>query len=548
MAERRSKRQLACTLILAGAGAASWCARAPATDFIRGDANGDGSLSIADAYTVFAHIYLDRLPIECAAAADARGDGGVNLGDLVTILSYLFLHGPEPAPPFPAMGPDPEPVLPCASYGSGGPIEDPAARLQLLDATAAGGENRRVRVTVAVSSSRDLGGLAGSIRADVPIDGSEGDLRDVTGRYPETFHAAPLYGESLRFGFLSSLYEDLRIPAGTSVSLVEISFCLGEGGTAAGEYPLTLEEGELVDAETGQVIRPALVSGVLLVLSDVPPSSPCPADEPGQGPPAPEDVNVELRLGSAVAGESRELDVPVVVRSNVPVQGFALSVDFDEDVLEAASFSDLWQKPDGTEYGFERFRWNNEHSNPGNGLDEGVVALVVAYDLEAQVALPAHTDNEIVRVHFNVRPGAEGVTELRFLDGGMVEGQPPVNNRVTAHGQNYTPQAGSSFVFISGFVNVLPDGTLFIRGDSNGDGTVNISDPQHTLGYLFLGDDRPFCYDAADSNDDGAINMSDPIATFGFLFLGGGSLPAPHGAAGEDPTPDGLGCLRRSGG
>jgi hypothetical protein len=262
-------------------------------------------------------------------------------------------------------------------------------------------------------------------------------------------------------------------------------------------------------------------------------------------PPPPEDVDVELRLGGAVVGEEREFDVPVVIRSNVPVQGFSLSIDFDEDVLEAASVGDFWPKPDGSEYRLRLVTADNDRSNPGNGLDEGVVTFAIIFDIDGEVTLPPETDNEIATIRFRVLPDATGATEIRFIDGGTTTGH-PTPNTITAYSQGYSPELGSTFVFISGSVNVLPDGTLFLRGDSNGDGVVNISDPQHTLGYLFLGEDRPFCYDAADTNDDGAIDMSDPIATFGFLFLGDGSLPAPHGATGEDPTPDGLGCLHRS--
>ncbi len=82
---------------------------------------------------------------------------------------------------------------------------------------------------------------------------------------------------------------------------------------------------------------------------------------------------------------------------------------------------------------------------------------------------------------------------------------------------------------------------LFLRGDSNSDGAVDIADTATTLGYLFLGGNIP-CGDAADSNDDGALDVSDPVHTLRFLFLGGTPVPAPgpH-ECGPDPTADGLG-------
>ena len=85
--------------------------------------------------------------------------------------------------------------------------------------------------------------------------------------------------------------------------------------------------------------------------------------------------------------------------------------------------------------------------------------------------------------------------------------------------------------------------SLFLRGDCNDDGTVDISDAVFSLGSLFLGDRDPGCDDACDSNDDGTIDISDGIATLGALFLGNGSIPPPGPKdCGVDPTDDALGC------
>ena len=83
----------------------------------------------------------------------------------------------------------------------------------------------------------------------------------------------------------------------------------------------------------------------------------------------------------------------------------------------------------------------------------------------------------------------------------------------------------------------------FIRGDSNDDGQVDISDGVHALAFLFRGGPAPACLDAADANDSGDADISDAIATFAYLFLGG-PPPAPPGPldCGVDPTEDRLGC------
>jgi len=94
-------------------------------------------------------------------------------------------------------------------------------------------------------------------------------------------------------------------------------------------------------------------------------------------------------------------------------------------------------------------------------------------------------------------------------------------------------------------VDVLAPPTSFIRGDSNGDSTVDISDAINTLGFLFTGGGEVICKDAADSNDDGSVDISDAIATLSFLFLGTPpTLPVPYPTRGSDPTPDVLGCGR----
>jgi hypothetical protein len=104
----------------------------------------------------------------------------------------------------------------------------------------------------------------------------------------------------------------------------------------------------------------------------------------------------------------------------------------------------------------------------------------------------------------------------------------------------------TSFVFLGGSVEILPDITLFIRGDSNGDDKVDLSDAATTLGFLFLGSSRPRCFDASDANDDGTVNIADPIFTLQFLFLGGTSIPSPFPSEGEDSTDDGMSCLTLS--
>ena len=86
--------------------------------------------------------------------------------------------------------------------------------------------------------------------------------------------------------------------------------------------------------------------------------------------------------------------------------------------------------------------------------------------------------------------------------------------------------------------------SLFVRGDSNQDSAVDISDAVTVLGFLFLGEGNivPDCEDAADVNDDGALDLSDSVNLLSYLFLGAAAPPSPALACGPDPTPDALGC------
>lgn len=90
-----------------------------------------------------------------------------------------------------------------------------------------------------------------------------------------------------------------------------------------------------------------------------------------------------------------------------------------------------------------------------------------------------------------------------------------------------------------------PPGVAFLRGDANGDGTIDISDGVFTLNYLFVFGEDPPCLAAADANADGAVNVADAVYLLGFLFQFASPPPPPHPTCGES-TESGdlsLGCL-----
>ncbi len=94
------------------------------------------------------------------------------------------------------------------------------------------------------------------------------------------------------------------------------------------------------------------------------------------------------------------------------------------------------------------------------------------------------------------------------------------------------------------FCGSLEAQSSFIRGDSNLDSNVDISDGVATLGYLFLGGPELGCLDAADADDSGEIQLNDAIFLFANLFSGGRPIPAPYPECGQDGTADRNGCER----
>jgi hypothetical protein len=92
--------------------------RAEPTPFHRGDPDGDGRISVADAVGLLLFLFLAGTSPGCLDAADLDDDGRLDTTDAVLILRWLFLGGSAPAPPGPPPGPcGPDPEGPGASLG-----------------------------------------------------------------------------------------------------------------------------------------------------------------------------------------------------------------------------------------------------------------------------------------------------------------------------------------------------------------------------------------------------------------------------------------------
>lgn len=89
----------------------------PTPLYRRGDADADGTTTIADAIRILNWQFAGGEEPSCADSADVDDNEEINISDPITLLGYLFLGGLPPAAPGPSScGSSVTPVLGCASY------------------------------------------------------------------------------------------------------------------------------------------------------------------------------------------------------------------------------------------------------------------------------------------------------------------------------------------------------------------------------------------------------------------------------------------------
>ena len=537
-----------------------------ATEFLRGDANGDGVVGLPDAHMLTHILFLASEPdVRCGDAADFNDDGQINISDTIGALNFVVGGHGTPAAPYPEPGPDPtgdvtdshfvhDEIWPCEDSPLAPSLDDPSAEMRILDVVATGGDDRQARIVIAFSSSTTVAGYTGVIdtggvfedRELSDADWNDGVV-DLSGaNFFQGFLGVRTDGPLLHFGYLTSITSPVSIPAGDLRPVLQIELCLREGVEAA-DYPLDLVSGELVDYGSARRIEPTLHGGSLTV-SQATHAEECVirSTEPVTEP----DYDVEFRLGAVDAPPGTQAVMPFIIRSTGPGHGYFATLDFDEDLLRIDDVVPVFERADGEEFFFLKRR-NNLDENPGGvGVDEGWVRWIahVARPYEQVDVIPPNEDVVMAELHFTVSETAEEqVSEIRFVPS---ECDPDPHdlcyahsNVISAHGWVLDPVLVNSYVYVNGRLNIIGKVSTFIRGDANSDSAVDLSDAQATLNFLFLGTQDLGCLDAADANDDGLLNVSDPIATLSHLFLGAGSLPPPTVRSGLDPTDDDLNCF-----
>lgn len=177
---------------------------------------------------------------------------------------------------------------------------------------------------------------------------------------------------------------------------------------------------------------------------------------------------------------------------------------------------------------------------------EGIVTISFAQPVSAISALFLDVESDFATTGFSIAPnspvptysftGPQGQASVAFF--GIVSAQP-----FTSVDIHFSTGQNIDGVLVDDVRYALqaPEWE-FIRGDSNSDQSVDLSDSVTTLQFLF-GSSTSLCVSALDANDDGAVNIADAVYALAYLFNGGPSPPPPFPDCGPDLTPDPLSCL-----
>jgi hypothetical protein len=235
------------------------------------------------------------------------------------------------------------------------------------------------------------------------------------------------------------------------------------------------------------------------------------------------------------------LRVPLTVDSDQPRHALSFSIRYDHTRLELLDV-DL----EGTT--LENAFWSRGTINQDAGemVWSIILGLNVATDaFDPELMLAAGENLLVAHLVFDVIATEAGVASIAFED--RLESIFPsdvpfdtLNLLITGDDPPVSPELDSATIAIR---DPSSPPAQFKRGDVDGNGFLEITDPISSLAFQFAGGFQPQCMDALDFDDSGAVDVSDPIGSLNLQFAGGAAPPAPgNETCGEDPTPDALSC------
>jgi len=221
---------------------------------------------------------------------------------------------------------------------------------------------------------------------------------------------------------------------------------------------------------------------------------------------------------------------PVIASHKDPIQAFQLMGLFDPNYLVLKGYELNYTAIDSLAP--EVMILNNPY---GTFFEVGCI-----FDFEQPIDKPpliAGQNQTILNLLFDVSENApQGAeTQVRLVNDRELS---PVLNIFTVGGFTKVPALTPSTVRI--LIVEPPYPQVFLRGDVDGNRSIDITDAVRLLNYLFLGGVQPQCFDSADVNDTGRVDISGAISILNYLFLGGASPSVPFPMAGFDPTEDAL--------
>lgn len=121
--------------------------------------------------------------------------------------------------------------------------------------------------------------------------------------------------------------------------------------------------------------------------------------------------------------------------------------------------------------------------------------------------------------------GSGTVMRFHFTTGaGVLPGETTPLDSVTLSGKSLI-LAGEEYQYVPAVIaGQIVVGSDFLRGDSNGDGAVNLGDAGHIINYVFYDGPAPEPFEAGDANSDTDVNLADASFIINYIFNDG---PAP---------------------
>ena len=243
------------------------------------------------------------------------------------------------------------------------------------------------------------------------------------------------------------------------------------------------------------------------------------------------DVTVSVDDDVAIAGQA-SFPMTLFTSSSASMEAYNLSISFPGDLLDVIDVTTV-----GTEAG--AIGTEQVLVDVGDSATDSYITAEVIFDAGPPFAgqeLPPGDDRSILALDFSVAASGfvDGDTrELDFVDG---LGPSQVSNQIIIDGQSISPAR-------DGAVITFLEQPIFLRGDCNGDDSVNLADVIFGLTYLFAGGVPPQCMKACDTDDTGNVNLTDEIYFLNTLFVPGSPpIPPPTGNAAPDPPPDSQPC------